>query len=446
MATPISAGEFSLATLAPEQRDPGQPGLGQSDPERAGPEQRIPIYPDTVRYVARQPILDLRGRVHGYELLFRNGPEQVFRGDGNLATRTMLDNTVIFGLEQLTGGLTAFVNCTREALTEKLVDVLPPSQFVLEILENVEPTDQLLEACRGLKMAGFRLALDDFRWRPELEPLVALADYIKVDFVLSGPEERRDLLRRLTGFPVALIAEKIETQEDYKQARAEGFQLIQGYYFCRPQLIENRRVPANRFPHIEILRLLREDSVDLHELARQVKRDASLTYRLLRLINSPICAMRQEVRSVESALLAVGEKVFRRVATLAIASELNAGQPMELLRMAFVRAKFCELAAERCRLDPTEQYLLGLLSLLPAMLRMSMQKLAPELPLREEICVALMGEPVPERTPLDWLIAHEHGDWGACDALAEEHGLNQAELIQDYEKAVFWAESALRFA
>jgi c-di-GMP phosphodiesterase len=468
MATPISAGEVSLATLTPEPEDPEQLALEQSISGRADPEQvqqglaksglvrtgpadsgKRQIdrpQPDIVRYVARQPILDLRGRVHGYELLFRSGREQAFRGDGNLATRTMLDNTVIFGLERLTGGLTAFVNCTREALTENLVDVLPPSLFVLEILENVEPTAQLLEACRGLKMAGFRLALDDFRWRPELEPLVALADYVKVDFMLSGEEERRDLLRRLRNVPVALVAEKIETQEEYEQARAEGFQLIQGYYFCRPQLIENRRVPSNRLSHIEILRLLREDSVDLHELARQVKRDTSLTYRLMRLINSPVCAVRQEVRSVEAALLAVGEEVFRRIATLAITSELNAGQPMELLRMAFVRGKFCELAAERCRLDPTEQYLLGLLSLLPAMLRMSMQKLAPELPLREEICVALMGAPVPERALLEWLIAHEHGDWAACDALAAEHELSRAELIQDYEKAVFWAESALQFA
>jgi c-di-GMP phosphodiesterase len=448
MATPISADEVSLAILTPEQSDPyleqpdlEQTGLGQTDPGQPHPTQT-----DTVRYVARQPILDLRGRVHGYELLFRSGREQVFRGDSNLATRTMLDNTVIFGLERLTGGLTAFVNCTREALTEKLVDVLPPSLFVLEILETIEPTPTVVEACRRLKMAGFRLALDDFRWRPELEPLIALADYIKVDFVLSGPEERRDLLRRLANVPVTLVAEKIETQEEYEQARAEGFHLIQGYYFCRPQLIENRRVPANRLSHIEILRLLREDTVDLHELARLVKREASLTYRLLRLINSPICAVRQEVRSVEAALLAVGEEVFRRIATLAITSELNAGQPMELLRMAFVRAKFCELAADRCRLDPTEQYLLGLLSLLPAMLRMSMQKLAPELPLREEICMALMGAPTPERSLLGWLIAHEHGDWAACDALAEEHGLSQVELIQDYEKAVFWAESALRFA
>lgn len=401
---------------------------------------------DTVRYVARQPILDLRGRVHGYELLFRSGREQSFRGDVNHATRTMLDNTVIFGLEQLTGGLTAFVNCTQEALTDNLVDILPPSMCVLEILETVEPTPDLVNACRNLKKAGFRLALDDFTWQPKFKPLVELADYIKVDFTLSNAKERQELLERVHGAPIAMLAEKIETQEEYKQACAEGFTLIQGYYFCRPQLIENRKVPANRLSQIEILRLLHEETLNLPEVARLVKRDASLTYRLLRLINSPMFAMRYQVRSVEAALMAIGEDVFRRIATLAIASELNANQTVELLRMAFVRGRFCELAAELCGLDATEQYLLGLLSLLPAMLQVPMRELAPALPLRNEICVALMGEGVPERRILEWLVAHEHGHWVACDAITAEYKLDQDALLRTYEDAVVWAESALQFA
>ena len=150
---------------------------------------------------------------------------------------------------------------------------------------------------------------------------------------------------------MALVAEKVETHDEYKQACAEGFTLIQGYYFCRPVLLENRNIPANRLSHIEILRLLHEDSIDLRKLTRLVKRDASLTYRLLRLINSPLCAVRQEVSSVQGALIAVGEDAFRRIATLAITSEINAGQPGEVLRMAFVRGRFCELAARFCGLN-----------------------------------------------------------------------------------------------
>jgi c-di-GMP-related signal transduction protein len=400
---------------------------------------------DGLRYVARQPILDLHGRVHAYELLFRSGPEQVFRGDGNLATRTMLDNTLMFGLERLTGGATAFVNCTHESLTDSLVEILPPSTCVLEILETIEPTPELVSACLRLKKAGFRLALDDFIWKPGYEPLIELADYIKVDFMLSDERERHELLKRLKGAPVALLAEKIETQQQYRQACTEGFTLIQGYYFCRPELIQNSKIPSNRITQIEILRLLRQETLDLQELCPLVKQDTSLTYRLLRLINSPIYGMRQEINSVSTALMAVGEIGFRRIATLAITSELNGDQPMELLRMAFIRARFCEVAAGQYSMDSTEQYLLGLLSLLPAMLRVPMEDIAPSLPLREQVCIALMGAPVPERRLLDWLLAHEQGDWSTCDTVIAQHGLDGEALLACYEQAVVWAESAVRF-
>jgi EAL and modified HD-GYP domain-containing signal transduction protein len=400
---------------------------------------------EELRFVARQPILDLRGRVHAYELLFRAGPEAVFRGDGDHATRTMLDNTVIFGLEKLTGGLPAFINCTAEALTRHLVDVLPASMTVLEILETVEPTPGLIAACRKLKGLGFRLALDDFVWAPKFAPLVELADYIKVDFTLSGPEARRELFERLRGRSIAMLAEKVETQEEYQQACEEGFTLFQGYYFCRPTLIKNRKVPANRLFHFEILQLLHQESIDLRKVSRLVKRDASLTYRLLRLVNSPLYAMRQEVRSIQSAMVTVGEDIFRRIATLAIASEINSGQPAEILHMAFVRARFCEEGAKLCGcgLDPTEQYLLGMMSLLPAMLRCSMEELAPMLPLREEIRAALEGTTNHERTLLQWLEFHERGDWPACDAMVSAHGIDPKKVAECYANAVEWADAVM---
>jgi c-di-GMP-related signal transduction protein len=411
--------------------------------------QTIACIPGTaagVRYVARQPILDLHGKVHGYELLFRDGAEAVFRGDGEHATRTMIDNTVLFGLGRLTCGLPAFVNCTEETLTGSLVHLLPSGMTVLEILETVAPSRDLIAACRRLKTAGFRLALDDFIWRAGIEPLVELADYIKVDFAVTQYQERCRLLDQLRGVTVALVAEKVETQEQLSRARDEGFTLLQGYYFFKPVLLENAKIPANRVTQVEILRLLQDETIDLNLLAQQVRRDPSLTYRLLRLINSPVCAIRQEVQSVQAALIAVGEETFRRMATLAIASELNAGQPLELLRMAFVRARFCELASASAAPHRKEQYLLGLLSLLPAMLRLPMRDLAPSLPLREEIRQALLGEAVAERTYLAWLEGHERGDWAACDAIVAMHNLQPEELLRNYQEAALWAETALRFA
>ncbi len=396
-----------------------------------------------MRYVARQPILDLHGKVHGYELLFRDGPRAMFHGDGDTATRTMIDNAVLFGMGRLTGSIPAFVNCTEEALTGGLVHVLPAGMTVLEILETLDPSPALISACQHLKACGFRLALDDFTWKPGIEPLVEIADYIKVDFAISGKHDRRELLNRLRGVTVALVAEKVETQDEYLQARDEGFTLMQGYYFCRPVLMKNYKVPANRLQHVEILRMLQDETIDLNKLAGLVKRDTCLTYRLLRLVNSPMSAMRQEVQSVQAAIIAVGEETFRRLATLAITCEMNAGQPMELLHMAFVRGRFCELASVFCDLHPTEQYLLGLLSLLPAMMRVRMSNLTPLLPLRDEIRRALEGEKLPERALLCWLEGHERADWSTCDIVTEMRDLNAADLLVCYEEALQWAQAAL---
>jgi EAL and modified HD-GYP domain-containing signal transduction protein len=244
-----------------------------------------------------------------------------------------------------------------------------------------------------------------------------------------------------------MIAEKVETQQEYQQACKEGFTYFQGYYFCRPVLLKGRRVPSNRLFHIRIMELLRHDPMDLRKVGDLVKLDASLAYRLLRLVNSPLCAVRQEIRSIEAALVAVGENAFRRIATVAIASELNANRPSEILRMAFVRGRFCELAASLCALDSTEQYLLGMLSLFPAMLEISMVELAPDLPLRENIREALVGAALSrDGSLLMWAERYEHGDWARCDAIAKSYGLNQGELVRCFEAAVLWAEATLHMA
>jgi c-di-GMP phosphodiesterase len=402
-----------------------------------------PKWAGEMRYVARQPIMNLRGHVHGYELLFRNAPDVVAGQGLDAAARTMLDNAVIFGLEWMTNGLPAFVNCTAEVLAEDLVLVLAPQLSVLAIPGNLELTPRLLDCCHKLKARGFRLALDDFTWKPNLRPLAAIADYIRVDFDRFGVAER-EYLRNLDGASIAMVAKKVETQEDFQRASAEDFTFFQGSCFCHPVLLKKRKVPANRMLHFEIVRMLHHDPLDIHQVSRLVLRDASLTYRLLRLVNSPIYAIYQEVRSIEAAILAMGENAFRRIVTLAVLSELNGEEPPELLHMALLRARFCELAAATCALDSAEQYLLGMLSLLPAMLRLPMEELTPSLPLRAEICEALQGALNPERSLLAWLECHEQGDWETCDLIAKANGLSRVQLMQCYAESVVWSEAALR--
>jgi EAL and modified HD-GYP domain-containing signal transduction protein len=382
--------------------------------------------------------------VYAYELLFRFGAEMAFHGDGDEATRTMLDNAVMFGLENLTDGLPAFLNCTLEALTEHLVEVLPPQRTVLEVLETLEMTPELIDSCRKLKELGFKLAMDDFRWKEGVEPLVEIADYVKVDILLSDRAERTELFRRLKPYPATMLAEKVETPDENEQLRAEGFELFQGYYFCRPKLQKKREVAANRITQIELLRSLQKSPIDLHHVSSLVQRDPAIAYRLLRLVNSPGSGIRQEIRSVESALIVVGEETFRRMALLAIAKALNGGKSVEILRMALVRARFCELAARLTWRDTTEQYLLGLFSMLPAMLEVPMEEAISGLPLRAEIQEALLGVRNSDRCLLCWMESSESGNWSHCDMVANKKGLEQMQLMQCAADAMQWADEALR--
>jgi EAL and modified HD-GYP domain-containing signal transduction protein len=402
----------------------------------------LPNWAGEMRYVARQPIMNLHGHVHAYELLFRGAPESGPAPADDLAARTMLDNAVMFGLEGLTNGLPAFVKCSAESLTEELVLVLAPRMTVLSVPGNLEMTPRLLDCCRKLRSRGFRLALEDFTWRADLRPVAELADYIRVDFNRFGMAE----WHYLRGTALTMVAKKVETQEDYRKACEAGFTLFQGGYFFHPVLLKKRKVPANRMLHFEIVRLLHHDPIEIAQVSRLVLRDAALTYRLLRLVNSPLYAIQQEVRSIESAIVALGEDALRRIVSLAVLSELNGQEPPEILHMALVRARFCELAAGLCRLDPAEQYLLGMISLLPAMLRIPIEELTPSLPLRTEICDALQGTQNPERNLLEWLESHERGDWELCDLIARSSGLRPDRLMQSYAASMAWAEAALRYA
>lgn len=393
------------------------------------------------RYVARQAILDAAGRVHGYELLFRGGPKAPSRTDQEQAARAILDQTVVYGLERLTGGLPAFVSCTEQTLPESLAGVMLPSMTVLEIKVTQEPTPELLLGARQMKASGFRLALSGFWWNPGCEMLTKLADYLKVDFGSFYDSEKAPLRERVRQGGATLIADNVFTQEDYRRARGEGFKLFQGDYFCRPELLKNRAIPANRVAQIQLLHYLQSSSLNMHELGKMMKLDTALSYRLLRFVNSPSFAIRQEVRSIETALLIAGQDAFQRIVMLALAGELNSSGSAVVLLLSLVRARFCEQTSHLCDLLATEQYMLGMLSLLPVMLRVAMGDLVPSLPLRPEIREALLGSSNRERILLGWLEFYERGDWDECDSIAEAHGLDGQQLADKYTEAVCWAET-----
>ncbi len=397
-----------------------------------------------MRYVARQPILDARGNVHGYEMLFREGPTVAFSGDGDAATRDVLDNLVAGGIERLAGESLVFVNCTREALLGRLVMVLPPGQTVLELLETLEPTAELLRVCVELKAAGYRLALDDFEWKPEWEPFLRIADYVKVDMSVTSAEARMALIQSLHGCTAHLVAERVETREDLEIVQKEGFTLFQGYYFCKPVLMKSRRIPPNLLVQMEMLQALQEEPLDVARVSGLVKRDAALTYRLLRIVNSAMYAASRTVTSIDGALIIIGDEMFRRIATVAIAGQWKGNQSSELLQAAFVRGRFCESIARFTGRAPKEQYLMGVLSLLPVLISVPMTTIVEAMPLRPDLRDALLGESNAERTALDLLLCYEAAHWESCDRMAAEAGIPMEEVPRLYEAANQWARENVR--
>ena len=208
--------------------------------------------PNGHHFLARQAIFDQIGHVYGYELLFRLGPQNHFTGDSDVATRAMVDNWLLQGFDRVTGCFPSFLNCTREALVNGLVTLLPRTRTVLELVETVRPDKEVVSACRSLKQIGYGIALDDFQFSKEMEALVELADYVKIDFRL--PEsQRKKTLRQLEGSGVRLVAEKVETEGELKIAFEYGFELFQGYFLGHPTIFSKRKTPIDAACHRRLL-------------------------------------------------------------------------------------------------------------------------------------------------------------------------------------------------
>jgi EAL and modified HD-GYP domain-containing signal transduction protein len=395
-------------------------------------------------YVVRQPILDPLSNVEAYELLFWDGQELAAGWKNDLATRAVLGNALVFGIEELTSGKPAFVQCTAESLTEEWIWNLPPSLTVVELLENSNPSSDQIEACAKLKKSGFRLALGDFTGKRSAHALLEMADYVMVDIATVPADERRFLRAFLEGVSACPIAKNVESQVEYREVWAAGFKLFHGQYFCRPEPVRDHQIPGNRMLHIQILEALQRDPIELDQLSRLITCDASLTFSLLRLVNSPVFAIRQEVTSIRSALMLLGEEKSRRIAMLAIATDFDNGQPPELLRMAFERGRFCELGADLLGLSPSEQYLIGMVSMFPAMLRMTIENLVPLLPLREGARDALLGRESREGVLLNLMMCQDRRDWAAHDELVKANGLRVDQLMWRCADARDWAKAAIQ--
>jgi EAL and modified HD-GYP domain-containing signal transduction protein len=399
-----------------------------------------------MKYLARQPILNRARELFAYELLFRNGIQNSCDAlDLELASTSVMDSSFLIGFDKLRAGHLMFINCPRDFLLRDYVSLFPPNSVVIEILETVKPDEEVVEACRRLKEAGYTIALDDFVDSPRWAPLVALADIIKVDFRITDPGEQRAIVSRYARTNIRMLAEKVETQEEYAAGMQMGYSLFQGYFFCRPEIMRHRQMPASKLAYLELLRAATAPEFDVRELALKIKHEASLTFRLLRYLNSAAFGLRSEIHSVPHALSLLGERELRKWIAVVSVGVLADGKPGELMTIPLVRGRFCELLAPFAGMagHSNDLFLMGLLSVMDAVLDQSLEVILADLPVRGEIKDALQARAGLYWTVLEIAIAHEHADWEKLSLLASALHVNEEKVSALYISAVDWS-SALR--
>lgn len=390
-------------------------------------------------YVARQPIFDREEKVFGYELLFRNGLENAFSGDSDEASRATLDRSLLMGLDVLCDGRRAFVNCTRDTLIKGLVTLLPSTMTVVEILENVPADPDVVAACRSLKEAGYMIALDDYVADDPRAPLAEMADIIKVEMQLTTEEQRAAMVKRFGPWRSRLLAEKIETHGDFVRARDQGFVYFQGYFFRRPEMMNTRDMPANRLNYLRLLQEVSRPELNVAGLEKLIKSEASVCYRLLRYLNSSIFGFKTEIHSVRHALTMLGERDVRRWVRLVAAVGAGQEKTSDLVLSALVRGRFGELISPRVQHGESDLFLLGLLSLIDAMLEMPMADVLDKIPLDQETKAVLLGQPSKLRPVYQLMLAHESGEWEAASQLSTGLHLDSEEVAGLYWQSQQWA-------
>ena len=404
---------------------------------------RAPRAPKTdarpLRYVARQPIFDREEKVFGYELLFRDGLENAFRGDTDEASRATLDRTLLMGLDVLCDGRRAFVNCTRDTLIKGRVTLLPSTMTVVEVLESVPADPDVLAACQSLKEAGYLIALDDYVANDPREALAEIADIIKVEMQLTSEEERVALIKRLGPWRCRMLAEKIETRAEFVRARDLGFVYFQGYFFRRPEMMNTRDMPANRLNYLRMLQEVSRPELALGELEKLVKAEASVCYRLMRYLNSAMFGFHSEIHSVRHALSILGERDVRRWVRLVAAVGAGQEKTSDLVLSALVRGRFGELLAPRVKHGESDVFLLGLLSLIDVMMEMPMAEVLDKIPLDHATKAVLLGQPSQLRPVYQLMLAHESGEWEAAGELSRSLHVDAEDVAGYYWQAQEWA-------
>lgn len=401
-------------------------------------------------FIARQPIFDRHKRVWAYELLLREGDRGSARvTDDAGATAHVLQTTFFeLGLDHLTGGLPALVNFSEPHLLDRLPNLFPPSQLIVEVLESVRPSPEAAAALRELKRAGYRIALDDLGVTELPESLLPLADLVKVDFLALDAAERIRVTRKLRTAcreGTLFLAEKVETPEDFEQGKRLDYTLFQGYFFAKPVVLRAKAIPSHKLTRLRLIQELANPEFEFRRIEAVVKSDVAVTTKLLRYINAAAFPWSRRIESVGQALVLLGENQVRKWLSIVALGEISQGSPFELLRAACLRGRFCELLSPRLHgYSELECFLVGALANLDAMLETTKEAALERLALPEPVKNALLGCDCPLGRLLELASSYERAAWDEVHRLAVELGIPGDSLPKLYTEALVWTENLFR--
>lgn len=394
-------------------------------------------------FIARQPIFDRKKQVYAYELLYRSDAvnrAHVF--DDEYATLKVIANGLLIGLQRLTTGKRAFIHFNHQLLMGQIPLLFPTDLLGVEIFEKVEPGERLLRTLERIKKAGYLMVMDDFVFNEPYRQLLEYADMIKVDFLVNSPEKIRLIAQEAGSQKLTLLAEKIETRKVYNEALELGFHYFQGFFFQKPDLVSRQEMPGYKLNYLHILKKIHDPVLELDAIEEIIKRDVSLTYKLLRFINSASFGFRVTVRSVRHALNLLGKREIKKWLTIIVMSGIGKQKPPELVNVAVIRARLCELIAAQFKLrqKPAEAFLTGIFSMMDAFMDRPLEEILEELPLEERVKAALLGKDDPFSSPLKLVKAFEKAQWEELARYSTKLNLEERKLAGLYLEAVEWTK------
>jgi len=396
-------------------------------------------------YAARQPILDKNKNLFAYELLFRDSIDNVFPDiDGDEATSKMIEASQFnMGISEFTGNKPAFINFTLETLNQGYPEMLSPEEVVVEILETIKPGKKLLALCKDLHQKGYTLALDDYEHQSVWAHFYPFIKMIKIDIQQSSIEDIKQVIAAIQDHPhIELLAEKVETYEEYNQMLQFGFDYFQGFFFAKPEMVKTKSLSPSQMAMAELLYETSKTEFDLNSITGVFERDVSLSYKLLRYANSAIFRRRSEISTIKQALVILGASELKRFIGLMFAVTANPDKPTELIKLAMTRAKFCELVAHDIpsQLDTSIAFLTGLLSMIDAILDEDMESVLEKLPLSQDIKDPLLTKKGVMAALIKLVEFIEHANWDKTTLVMEKLNLDKDKVVEHYNQAVAWAD------